>query len=78
MMKTLFVLISMVLFATDAIAQGLTQHFWRQLTDPNGYVVYRTKTPIVIDGVPDEAAWQNAPIIDKFQDISGEGFPLPL
>ena len=78
MLKTLFVLISMVLFATDAIAQGLTQHFWRQLTDPNGYVVYRTKTPIVIDGVPDEAAWQNAPIIDKFQDISGEGFPLPL
>ena len=78
MKKTLIILISMVLSVANALAQGLTQRFWRQLTDPNGYVVYRKTSSIVIDGIPDEAAWQDAPIIDKFQDISGEGFPLPL
>lgn len=78
MKKTLIILISIVLCASNIAAQGLTQRFWRQLTDPNGYVVYRKTGPIVIDGIPDEVVWQDAPVLDKFQDISGEGFPLPL
>ena len=78
MNKALIIIIGMVLSTTTIFAQGLTQRFQRLLTDPNGYVVYRASSPITIDGIPDETAWQNAPILDKFQDISGEGFPLPL
>ena len=67
-----------VLCTASVVAQGLSQRYWRLLTEPNGYVVYRATDSITIDGVADEAVWQNAPIIDNFQDISGEGFPLPL
>ena len=68
----------MVLCATSLSAQGLTQRYQRLLTDPQGYVVYRTASPITIDGIADETAWQDAPVVDNFRDISGEGFPLPL
>ena len=78
MKKIFFTLLSAILCSANLLAQGLTQRFWRQLTDPYGYVVYRATDSIIIDGIADETAWQNAPVIDKFQDISGEGFPLPL
>lgn len=78
MKKALIALILMVLCATSLSAQGLTQRYQRLLTDPQGYVVYRTASPITIDGIADETAWQDAPVVDNFRDISGEGFPLPL
>lgn len=64
--------------AATLCAQGLTQRYKNLLTDPEGYVVYRATSPITIDGIPNEDAWQNAPVIDNFSDISGEGFPPPL
>jgi hypothetical protein len=37
------------------------------------YTAYRTTGPIVIDGQPDEAAWQEAPRSPRFRDlVSGE------
>ena len=45
---------------------------------PVHYVSYRTETPLVIDGVLDEAAWQLAPWTGLFVDIEGEHMPAPL
>ena len=59
-------------------AQGLFEQYRHLLTDPQGYIVYRAASAITIDGIPNEAAWQDASLIDNFRDISGEGFPLPL
>jgi hypothetical protein len=46
--------------------------------DPRGYVCYRTSTPINIDGVPDEKAWNDVPWTDYFVDIEGSSKPAPL
>ena len=39
---------------------------------PKGYVCYRARTPIRIDGKPDEAAWDDAPWTDDFVDIEDD------
>ena len=78
MRKALVILLCTILSFPVIYAQGLTEQYRNLLTDPQGYVVYRATSPITIDGVPDEAAWQDAPVIDNFRDISGDGFPLPL
>lgn len=61
--------------ATDG--QSITHKYERFLTDPSGYVVYRTTGEIKVDGNIDEAAWAEAPTVGEFRDISGEGFPAP-
>lgn len=78
MSNKLFILIWTVMVIPAVWAQGLVQQYHHLLTDPEGYVVYRATSPITIDGIPDEAAWQNATVITNFRDISGDGFPLPL
>lgn len=78
MKSVLLILCWTILSFSELWAQGLTRQYQRLLIDPEGYVVYRTTAPITIDGIPDEAAWASAPVIDNFRDISGEGFPLPL
>ncbi|QVL32012.1 hypothetical protein KIH39_24780 [Telmatocola sphagniphila] len=45
--------------------------------DPKGYVAYRAKKPIVIDGKLDDEAWKDAPWSDEFQDIEGTSKPKP-
>jgi hypothetical protein len=44
---------------------------------PKGYVCLRARTPIVIDGKPDDSAWAEAPWTDEFQDIEGDRKPRP-
>ena len=63
--------------AQAATPESITQKHARFLTDPNGYVAYRTNEKITIDGRMDEAAWKKAPLTESFHDISGEGFPKP-
>lgn len=65
------------LFCQTANAQSITEKYERFLTDPYGYVAYRTTGDIKIDGVLDEADWAKAQPTEKFADISGEGFPTP-
>lgn len=65
------------LCAQAAAPESITQKHARFLTDPYGYVAYRTNEKVVIDGKIDEAAWKNAPLTEAFHDISGEGFPTP-
>lgn len=58
-------------------AQSITERYERFLTDPHGYVAYRTNGSIKIDGVLDEADWAKAQPTEEFADISGEGFAKP-
>ncbi len=44
---------------------------------PRGYVCYRAAGPIVLDGRPDEPAWQAAPWTEDFVDIEGDRRPKP-
>ncbi|HEY3787696.1 MAG TPA: carbohydrate-binding family 9-like protein, partial [Urbifossiella sp.] len=43
---------------------------------PKGYVCYRVRSPITIDGKA-EAAWADAPWSDSFVDIEGGEKPAP-
>ena len=53
-------------------AADLAPHPGRQT-----YVAHRTATPIVVDGVVDEAAWLAAPETGLFVDIQGPDLPAP-
>lgn len=46
-------------------------------TPPKGYVCYRANSPLIIDGKLDDAAWNDAPWSDLFQDIEGNAKPFP-
>lgn len=44
---------------------------------PRGYVCYRAKSSLVIDGRLDDAAWADAPWSAPFRDIEGDKKPEP-
>src|SRR5260370_20935064 len=44
---------------------------------PKGYVCYRVRQPIKIDGRLDDASWQGVPWTDLFVDIEGDAKPRP-
>src|SRR6516162_5386260 len=46
-------------------------------TPPKGYVCYRAKGKITIDGKLDEADWKAVPWTDDFVDIEGDKKPKP-
>jgi hypothetical protein len=46
-------------------------------TPPQGYVCYRARTPLTLDGRLDDAAWRDAPWTDDFVDIEGDRRPKP-
>jgi predicted metalloprotease with PDZ domain len=47
------------------------------LPPPKGYITYRARTPIHIDGRLDDEAWKSAPWTDPFVDIQGDARPRP-
>jgi hypothetical protein len=47
------------------------------LTPPKGYVCYRARRPVVIDGRLDDPAWKDALWTDPFVDIEGDSRPKP-
>ncbi len=49
----------------------------KALDAPKGYVCYRARVPIEIDGKLDDADWQHAPWTDTFVDIQGDIRPRP-
>ena len=74
-------LLTLALLAATApaVAQGgLLEQHQRTLTLPHHYVCYRTTGTLNIDGIADEADWQQAEPTAPFADISGEGFATPL
>lgn len=56
---------------------NIFETYERFLTEPYGYVANKAAGEIKVDGILDEADWQNAPFTEDFADISGEGFPTP-
>jgi hypothetical protein len=46
-------------------------------TPPKGYVCYRAKGKITVDGKLDEADWKAVPWTDDFVDIEGDAKPKP-
>jgi hypothetical protein len=44
---------------------------------PKGYVCYRARSPLTLDGKLDDAAWRDAPWTDAFVDIEGGRRPAP-
>jgi hypothetical protein len=44
---------------------------------PRGYVCYRARAPITVDGKADEASWADAPWTDDFVDIEGSAKSAP-
>lgn len=61
---------------------GFAQDSWagyeHLFTPVEQYVVYRTETPLQIDGIADEPAWQQANWSADFRDIEGDKKPQPL
>ena len=51
-------------------AQNISEKYQHFLTQPNGYVAYRTTEAIKVDGILDEKAWKDAPYTESFVDIS--------
>lgn len=76
-MKKYLAMALMLGAAISANAQSITEKYQRFLTDPYGYVAYRTDGNIKVDGVLDEKDWEKAAWTEDFVDISGEGFPTP-
>ena len=57
---------------------NLFSKYERMLTQPDGYVCYRTAEKLKIDGKLDENSWKQAPSTASFVDISGKDFPTPI
>ena len=65
-----------LLFAVTCFCQSDGNGTWNYL-QPKSYIVYRTSTPIIIDGIANEPAWKLAAWTDDFVDIEGTNKPRP-
>ena len=74
-----FLLCTLGLLCTHATLGADHEYDWPKMKaiTPRGYVAYRAKTPITIDGKADEPAWADAPWTEDFQDIEGPSKPAP-
>lgn len=77
MKKIILFAFTLLLTGFPMVAQNLFSKYAPMLTQPDGYVCYRTDGKLKIDGKLDEASWQKAQPTSAFADISGEGFPKP-
>lgn len=69
-----------ILAATVFVTVGMsgpTDTVALKVDHPKGYVCYRAKAPVKIDGKLDDAVWQMAPWTDEFVDIEGDKKPKP-
>ncbi len=60
----------------SAPAFGQTWDAMRDIV-PRSYVAYRAESPVIIDGLLDDAEWSAAPWTEPFVDIEGDGHPAP-
>src|SRR5262249_54252544 len=75
-----FVLLGLLLFAVRPVERVAPSSLAVTATadaPPRGYVCYRARTPITIDGRLDDAAWADAPWSEPFRDIEGDRKPEP-
>ena len=76
-MKTRFYPLLLWLIALSACQSAYDPHAVEAVYQPRQYIAYRSPVPLVIDGIPDEAAWQQAPYTEWFEDIEGDLRPQP-
>lgn len=62
---------------TDLAPQRVIPLNIQDLTPPRRAIVYRTATPLAVDGRLDEPAWLNVVWSDPFVDIEGQHRPAP-
>jgi predicted esterase len=72
----------MLLAAVSAVGQSYAgaADEWREKMEPiipQGYLCRHTSTPILVDGILDDAAWADAPWTTDFVDIQGAAKPKP-
>ncbi len=74
-----FLLFSLCFLAlmAELSAAALPARFADRLTSPRSYNCMRASAPLVIDGRPDEADWQKAPVTELVSDIRGGRFLTP-
>lgn len=76
--KSLLLISSLLFLANILCAQGTEKEYAYLLSPVKTQVIYQTKTPLILDGKAEEAAWKQTPWIDDFEDIEGEKNPGPL
>jgi Carbohydrate family 9 binding domain-like len=74
-----FVLLAVLMLTVRPVEKGGSSIELAEPDDPppRGYVCYRAKTQIVIDGKLDDAPWGDAPWSEPFRDIEGPPKPDP-
>ena len=75
-MRLIF-LTGLLLFSTFAFSQKMWTGYEHLMKPVRNYVIYKTISPIKIDGKPDEISWQKAEWSEYFQDIEGDLKPEP-
>jgi len=76
--RLLLLVFSMLFLGHLLCAQGSLEVNKHLESAAKGYVVYRAKTPLVIDGNAKEPDWSRVKWIDDFADIEGDKKPAPL
>lgn len=71
MKKILPFFILTILFPTAGVGQVSFVHVKPEILNPKHYIICKTSKELVIDGLADESAWQQAKFSDKFIDIEG-------
>lgn len=66
-----------LLFSSIGLAIDAGDWEKMRLAKPRGYVCFRAKSALQIDGRIDDMAWANAPWTDAFVDIEGDAKPKP-
>lgn len=69
--STILILLVTCFPAIGALNDTLKLDFSEFIVETKQYIVPKTDTPILIDGLESDKAWQNAPFSDSFIDIEG-------
>ncbi len=70
-MKKLLYFSLVCLFFSCSSKEKITLTIVDEIIIPKNYVVYKTSSPIKIDGQPDDKDWKNAKFTEAFIDIEG-------
>lgn len=78
MKRSMLIMVMAMLAGAAANADDWDRRQAMNAITPHDYLCYQAGGEVTIDGRLDDAAWQNAPWTEFFQDIEGEKKPLPL
>lgn len=70
--KTILLLSSVLLFYSCSKKEPLRIDLSKEIVNPKTYVVYKTDSKILVDGIADEKIWEKTLFTDDFIDIEGK------